>query len=37
MVYNSEIKENDHLMDSTMYTLMAPLQKFVPLNAFRFG
>jgi phage terminase large subunit len=37
MVYNSEIKENDHLIDGTMYALMAPLQKFAPLNAFRFG
>ena len=34
MVYNSEIKENDHLMDGTMYALMAPLQKFAPLAAF---
>ena len=37
MVYNSEIKENDHLMDSTMYALMASLHKSPPLGAFRFG
>lgn len=37
MVYNSEIKENDHLMDSTMYALMASLHKSAPLAAFRFG
>ncbi len=37
MVYNSEIKENDHLIDSTMYALMASLHKSAPLDAFRFG
>ena len=37
MVYNSEIKENDHLIDSTMYALMASLHRLAPLGAFRFG
>lgn len=37
MVYNLEIKENDHLMDGTMYALMASLHKLAPLAAFRFG
>jgi hypothetical protein len=37
MVYKIEIKENDHLMDSTMYALMASLHKSPPLGAFRLG
>jgi hypothetical protein len=36
MVYDSEVKENDHAVDALRYSL-AKLKQYAPLRAFRFG